>query len=100
MTSIDVQTPLIEAWETEDGDMVVWGTHDAELAEAASDPYWAQNEYPTDQRPTHIAWDLEAAQMWADPSLREVEANWPVGSFGGQQKPGWEPLLVLGSWIR
>ncbi|MHA7144210.1 hypothetical protein ACX80U_05770 [Arthrobacter sp. TmT3-37] len=78
MPSIDTQVPAIEAWETEDGNIVVWGTHDPKIAEATSSAFWEQSGHPA----------------WAHPSLR-TEEEWSKDLRGTSEQPGWTPYLVF-----
>jgi hypothetical protein len=96
MTSIDTQAPAIEAWETEDGNVVVWGTHDPQLAEVASTAYWELNRYDEEDRPTVEEWESSGNPQWAYPSLKDEEV-WAKDLYGDTEQPGWIPYLVF--WV-
>jgi hypothetical protein len=85
----------LEAWETEDADAVVWGTHDPALAHEVYRDFYEQNGSEPYMYPTIEQWRDEAITKWARPELRYVE-EWPADGHGDRPIEGWIPYLVLG----
>ncbi|WP_104164712.1 hypothetical protein [Arthrobacter sp. SX1312] len=85
----------LEAWETEDAVAVVWGTHDAALADDVYREFYEQNAYDPGQHPVLAQWRDNAVKKWARPELRFMEESWPEEAFGNEPVGGWVPYLVL-----
>lgn len=88
-----IDIPAIEAWDTENGEIVVWGTHDPVEAKVAFDHYEEVNQIDIDGENPPIYFD-EADKYWGDPRLRHQEENWGKESWSSEPVKGWTPYLV------
>jgi hypothetical protein len=84
----------LECWETEWGVLVVFGTHDPNVAYAKAKEWYSQN--------SEVPEDLEeglrdyAARWWADPAVKDTDGEaWPDTLVSREEVPGWIPYLVV-----
>lgn len=90
----------IAAWTTEHNDLIVWGTHDPELAHAAADAAY-RNDYgftPDDEEyqlgVPPVEFLAEQTKYWADGNLDEEE-TWTSDRFGEEHREGRIPVLIV-----
>ncbi len=91
----------IRVWETEDVNLVIWGTHGPHLAYgAAVDCYEANSEVPDGLAAAifNATCVTKAGIYWVDPAVIDVEAErWPAHMISSLPVKGWTPYMVL-SW--
>lgn len=86
--------PTIDVWETEDGEIVVWGTHDVERAKAAFESWAADTIGDASDIEQHFAGQLK----WGHPLLPEIEV-WPDELVSDVERPGWTPWFIVGGYL-
>lgn len=95
----EIRTP--EAWVTEEGDAVVWGTHDPVLAEQLYTAHLAAvgvglaDRLLEEMAITQDQWANDATRFWGSPELLELD------SWDNAPRPertpvdGWAPYLLV-----
>lgn len=93
----------IEAWDTQDGDFIIWGTHDPRIARIAVSNYLVQaiRFKPTGDEeddelgglPT-IERFINGTREYAHRSLH-AEEYWPLEKLSRRRKFGYVPYLVV-----
>lgn len=85
----------IQVWETEDALLVIWGTHDANVAYGVSvDWYEANSEVPDDM----AVQLLDVRAYWANPAVLDIdESPWPEHMLSRTPVDGWTPYM-LAEW--
>lgn len=96
----------IQAWETDEGDIVVWGTHDPNEAYAAYEAWILENygdDMKEESRLPRGAFSLHenfgVVIRWGHPFLLQEEdwterQDWVLKVF----KDGFEPFMVVMTW--
>lgn len=94
MSSQESVATVIQAWESEDGDVMVWGTHDQAAAEAAFDRYCEEvgADYDEDSRPEFQYF----SGYWAHPASLDIEDEpWPHSFVSNEPREGWVPVMLV-----
>jgi len=96
----------LQAWDTEYGDYVVWGTHNPTVARLEVRKYLleVQAEMPEyiDEVTPPIEDFRNARKMWADPKCLEQEGVWDKTMIAEHHEGyipfmGWVPYMVVPS---
>lgn len=85
-------------WSTENGEYVVWGTHDAVEAERLTQ-LWAKDHGEEGAHyPGVITWS-SGHKIWAAPEMINEE-YWPEDQYSIERavEDNWVPLLVVEWW--
>lgn len=90
----DLRERAITAWETEPGDIVVWGTHDEATARRAIDAY--AEEVGADFSGDNAV-DLSCTScVWAHPAAIDIEDEpWPRSFQSREPRDGWVPVMLV-----
>lgn len=90
----DLREQTITAWETEPGDIVVWGTHDEATARRAIDAY--AEEVGADFSGDNAV-DLSCTSYaWAHPAAIDIEDEpWPRSFQSREPRDGWVPVMLV-----
>lgn len=85
----------IIAWETEDPDVVVWNTHNPQLALEASNKFYREDcgLDPELENLPDLTVFQGARRLWGNPELMELEL-WPKTMISKEPVEGWIPYLV------
>lgn len=89
----ETELPETEAWDTEMGDIVVWGTHDPIVAKNAYVEFARRNDAEIDEDFLELDFSY-ADKFWGAPHLRDQEVEWEPQSFSTEPVEGWIPYLV------
>ena len=84
----------VEAWETEDGDVIVWGTHDPAEAKGAFDRYCEEvgADFDEDSMPEFQYYST----YWPHPAAIDIEDEpWPRSFVGKEPISGWVPIMGI-----
>lgn len=86
--------PKIEVWETEYPVLIVWGTHDPDMAFVHSYDFYMDvvGELPEDLREIL----KEATEWWIDPAVEDLvdDEEWPDEMQSRKHVEGWVPVLT------
>lgn len=97
-------TENVQAWDTEYGDLVAWGTHNPTIARSAVRKYFLEviGESPEslDEMTPPIEDFRCATRYWADPKALENEGPWNEGEYACHEEgfipyDGWVPYMVV-----
>src|SRR5690606_29224789 len=94
MQQTDLREQTITAWETEPGDIVVWGTHDEAAARRAIDAY--AEEVGADFSGDNAVDLSRASYVWAHPAAIDIEDEpWPQSFQSREPRDGWVPVMLV-----
>lgn len=90
-----------QAWETEDADLVIWGTHDTALAIEAATRYYVDDvgltveQMAEDDQTPDAELMSEARLLWGHPGLPNEEGSWSKGVSETSTIKGYVPFMVI-----
>lgn len=87
---------VIQVWEDEGGDVVIWGTDSAKLAKVAYD-YWETSTgapYDLDWEELNIGFFEQARVRYAPKYYPNVE-DWDTALIRTKPKRGYVPFMVI-----
>lgn len=82
--------PRHVAWDDEEGQSYVWGTHDPQAANRVYRQA-AQGMGDPEKHPDF----QEAEKLWANPAVLDLVEVWPDHMVSRDQQPGWVPFLQV-----
>ena len=88
----------IQAWETGDAVLVVFGTQHINEALVAARKFYTENvgEVPEGLGSELVSAFLHGGRRWGKPGILEVEdERWPDGMVSKVPVDGWTPFLVV-----
>jgi hypothetical protein len=91
----------VRAWETGDADLVIWGTHNVELAIDAvlrfyiDDCGFTQEQMIEDEFVVDAELMTGARRLWGHPGLPNVEGSWAKGVSQTGDIKGYVPFMVI-----
>ena len=89
----------VKAWDTEDGDIVVWGTHDPIEGLDAWVRYMVEDAGFSIDSPEVSVANAEdfrtPIKLWGSPELLEFEDRWQGELVSTEPQPNWVPYMVV-----
>ncbi|MFK0005494.1 hypothetical protein ACIQTZ_00425 [Paenarthrobacter sp. NPDC090520] len=90
------------AWETENGDFVIWGTHSPSVARVKVRQFFRDNIGAEDVEELMPSWSdfRNAPQYWGAPEAPDVDGPWDESLWARNHDEfipllGWSPYLVV-----
>lgn len=93
-----MSTAKVQAWETEDPTLVVFGTQQINEAFAASKEFYKETvgEVPEGLYSELVSAFLHGGRRWAADGVLEIEdERWPSHMVSTSPVDGWTPFLVV-----